>query len=361
MSVRDTTAPSRSGHRTPEPAAFGPTVARLLVQGFVRGLEPCGVDASRVLRRCDLDEASLAALPERVPYAVVRRLFLAAAEDSGEQGLGLRLAEHVRLETWEMLGYVIRSSGTLGDALLRAARYLRLLSDAAALSLHVGGERALLLYRNPYLELALPDITEFVVGVIATLGRQLSGHHHLVPLEVRFTHAPPGDMAIHARHFGAPVHFSAPHDGLLFDAALLHYEIGSRDPRLCTLLEQQADRVIRTLPEPRRIAHAVEALIAAGMPDGGASADRVAAQLKLHPKALARRLHTEGTTFRQLLEAVRREAAEGYLTVSDRTVGEVAFLLGYSEQSAFHKAFRRWTGTAPARYRHRAQASTLGA
>src|SRR5262249_24568674 len=271
MSVQDTTtAGSRLRHRTPEPCVAGPTVARLLVQGFVRGLKPCGVDARRVLRSCDLDDASLDALPERVPYTLMRRLFLAASETSGEAGLGLRLAESVRIETWETLGYVLRSSGSLGDALVRAARYVRLLSDAAALSLHVGGQRALLLYRNPYPALALPDITEFVLGVIAALGRQLSGHH-LVPLEVRFAHAPPADTPRHARLFDAPVRFAAPHDGLVFDAALLHYEIGSRDPRLCTLLEQQADRAIRTLPEPRRIAFAVEEQIAASMADGETS------------------------------------------------------------------------------------------
>lgn len=354
MSARDT---SRVRAVRSEPVIApppGPTVARLIVQQIAFGLGLLGVDGVAVLRRCDLDEAALKRLPERVPFALVVRLFAAMHAVTGEQGFGLRFAAQVLPETWEMLGYVVRSSGTLGDALLRAGRYLRLISDATELSLHVEGKRALLLYRNPYPELALPEITEFVLAVIAIIGRHLSGRN-VVPLEVRFTHAEPDDTTLHTQLFGAPVRFRRPHDGLVLDEAVLHLPIGSHDPRLCTLLERQAEQLLARLPEPRRFTRAVQDLLTSEIESGNSSADRVAAHLGLHPKTLRRRLQAEGTSHRRLLESVRRDLAERYLTVSDKTVSEMAFMLGYADPSAFHKAFRRWTGIAPDVYRRRAR------
>jgi AraC-like DNA-binding protein len=336
-----------------------PTIARLLVQRFVAALPALGVDPAPVLERVGLHRTGLEDLPDRVPYALICRLYAAAHDVTGERGLGLRCAELALPETWEMLGYVIKTSATLGDALLRAARYLRLVSDATELGLHVEGERAIVFYRNPYPGLALPEITEFVLAVIATIGRHVSGRD-MAALEVRFTHAAPPDTSQHARIFGAPVRFGCPHDALVFEAAILHLPIGSRDPRLCTLLEQQADRVIATLPEPRRLSRAVRDLLAHELPDGNPAAQHIAARLRMHPKTLSRRLRSEGTSHRRLLDAVRRDIAERQLTVSGKTVSEVAFLLGYADPSAFSKAFRRWTGTAPDSYRRRARLVPTG-
>ena len=357
MSNRDTSQPSAVQHNGASPTE--PTLARVLVQRFALGLSLLEIDVPRVLRHCGLDEAALERLPDRVPYVLIRQMYLAAQEVSGQHGIGLRVAEQVRPETWEMLGYVIRSSGTLGDALLRAGRYMRLVSDATELGLHVEGERALLLCRTSYAKLALPEVTEFILAAIATFGRHLSGVD-LIPIEVRFAHAAPADTALHARVFRAPIRFRSPHDGLVLDAALLNLPIESRDPLLCELLERQVEHVIATLPEPRRFTRAVQDALETAIVDGNPAANRIAARLGVHAKTLARRLRSEGTSHRRLLESVRRELAERYLTVSDKTVSEVAFLLGYADPSAFHKAFRRWTGTAPDGYRRRARMTFAG-
>jgi AraC-like DNA-binding protein len=342
----------RRGNGAIAAQAMGPTLARLFVQRFAAGLESLGLDVVRIFGRCDLDPARLDSLPDRLPWAVMVRLFVAAREVSRDPGIALRLAEQVQPETWEMLGYVIKSSGTLGDALLRAGRYLRLLSDATELSLHVEGERAILLHRNPYPELKLPEGAEFVLAAVTTIGGHLSGRR-LAPLEVRFQHAAPADTSIHARVFRAPVRFRQPHNALVIDEAVLHVPIGSRDPRLCTLLERQAAQLLATLPEPRRFTRAVEEIVATELHEGRIDAVHVATRLGIHPKTLSRRLKAEGTSHRRLVEDVRRDLAERYLSVSDKTVTEVAFLLGYSDASAFHKAFVRWKGVGPDVYRRR--------
>ena len=354
MSIRDTSQQASVQPNGASPTE--PTLARVLVQRFALGIGLLEIDAPRVLRRCGLDEAALERLPDRVPYALMRQLYVATQEVSGQTGIGLRLAEQVRPETWEMLGYVIRSSGTLGDALLRAGRYMRLVSDATELGLHVEGERALLLCRTSYPKLALPEVTEFTLAAIATFGRHLSGVD-LIPIEVRFAHGAPADVDLHVRMFRAPVRFRSPHDGIVLDAALLNLPIESRDPLLCELLERQVEHVIAALPEPRRFTRAVQGLLETEIVDGNPAAQRIAQRLGVHAKTLARRLRSEGTSHRRLLENVRRELAERYLTVSDKTVSEVAFLLGYADPSAFHKAFRRWTGVAPDGYRRRARVS----
>jgi AraC-like DNA-binding protein len=146
----------------------------------------------------------------------------------------------------------------------------------------------------------------------------------------------------------------------VFDAALLHLPIGSRDPHLCTLLERQAERLLASLPEPRRFTRAVKGLVASAIEEGNPGAERVAVRLGVHVRTLGRRLRGEGTTYRRLLEEVRREIAERHFTVSDKTVSEVAFSLGYAHASTFHKAFRRWTGTAPDAYRRRVRLDAAG-
>jgi len=335
---------------------MGPTISRFVVERLLGSLGPLHVEAAAILERCHLEPRDVERLPERVPFALMRDLMVAVGEVSGEPSIGLRLAEMSRAEFYEVFGYVLRASATLGDAILRTGRYLRLITDAGQLNLQVEGDRGMILYRDARPELSHPQLVEFMLAVVAVIARQMSGKH-LLPVEVRFTHAAAADPSHHAKFFGAPVLFLRPHNALVFSVELLHLPIQSRDSRLCALLERQAEQLLASLPRNGEYSTRVREALAAELRGGNPNADHIAECLGLHPRTLGRRLREEGTSHQALLDELRRDLAERHLTTSDASVGEIACLLGFADTSAFNKAFKRWNGTGPAAYRRRARLS----
>jgi AraC-like DNA-binding protein len=293
---------------------------------------------------------------EQIPLSLLYDFWEAIRQTTEQYALGLRLARLVRPETYEVFGYVLRTSATLGDALLRATRFVRLVTETVELSFYVEGERAILVHKPLFPDLLHPESSEFILGAIGMVARHLTGKH-LVPTEVRFSHPPPPDVSFHHELFECPVYFSRPHNGYVFDSALLHTPVVSHDSQLCAVLEREAEQLLAKLPKTGQLSRKVQELLSAELRGGNPNADHIAEQLGMHPKTLSRRLKSEGTTHQQLLDQLRYQLAERYLLEPNLSIGEVAFLLGYSDTSSFNKAFKRWTGTAPQFYRQKRAAS----
>ena len=322
------------------------TAAREFVRG-IAGLEYLGIDAKPALARIGLDHTTLDQLGDEMPLARVKEFWDAVIETTGEYGIGLRLARLVRPEAYEVFGCLIAASATLGEAVLRGTRLIGLVTKAVRLSFHHDGDRASLQVEPLYPELVHSEMIELLVAAPHFIAQRITGHRSLTPIEVRFTHRAPPDLSHHKRVFGsAPIRFGCPSSGLVFDGRLLDLPIQSHDSTLAAALQRQAEELIGREPTDGFRAE-VRAALAAELRGGDPSAERLAAALEMHPKTLARRLRSEGTTFRGLLDELRLQLAERYLRQPDLSVEEVAFLLGYSERSAFHRAYRRWTGRPP--------------
>src|SRR5262249_51637173 len=123
------------------------------------------------------------------------------------------------------------------------------------------------------------------------------------------------------------------------------------DAALQAILEAQVMAVIEKLPRGEATTDAVRRYLAGGLGDGQPTLEQIAPRLHMSPRTLHRRLEEEGTSFRQVLSEVRRELAARHLSEGRLAIGEIAFLLGFSEPSAFHRAFKRWTGHAPLAWR----------
>jgi AraC-like DNA-binding protein len=309
------------------------------------GLQLLGIDVRPALERIDLSPEQLGHLGDAIPLHKFRDFWQAIVDDTGQSGLGLRIAEFVHPEAYDVFGCLLAASATLGEATLRATRLIRLVTNTVRLSFHHEGDRASLSVDPLYPELVHRETVEFMVGAAGVISRRITGHR-LPAIEVCFTHAPPLDISHHERIFGAPIRFGATFNGLVFAARLLDVPIASRDSALCATLQRQADELMALEPVLGFKA-SVRAALVTELRGGDPSAERVAAALAVHPKTLTRRLKAEGTTFQRLREELRLQLAERYLRQPGLSVDEVAFLLGYSERSAFHRAFRRWTGRAP--------------
>jgi AraC-like DNA-binding protein len=168
------------------------------------------------------------------------------------------------------------------------------------------------------------------------------------PLEARFSHSPPAYADEYERILRLPVRFDAGEDGVLFPISMIDSLNPSADAALRQLLQRHAADQLARIPTNARLSQRVRACIRSMLPLGALSADAVAAQFSMSNRTLRRRLQEESTNYQEILDDVRAEMARHYLTEEKQGIDEVAFLLGFSDQSAFTKAFRRWTGKTPA-------------
>jgi AraC-like DNA-binding protein len=181
--------------------------------------------------------------------------------------------------------------------------------------------------------------------------------NEFAPLEVHLKHAPPGATAAHETYFGCPVAFESELDALLISTETLALPNRLGDEGITHFLLNHLDKELQWLESERSLAQSVHDAIVRSLSEGVPKAPALARRLGLSERTLQRRLADEGLSFQKLVDEARRELAEGLLVQSDYSLAEVAFLTGFSEQSAFNRAFRRWQNQTPATYRQAAQVS----
>lgn len=192
---------------------------------------------------------------------------------------------------------------------------------------------------------------EFTLACIVTRLRH-STKTHWSPREVHFRHeAPAGDMLSYTGLFGCPVRFGARETVMVLDASILELPNHGADELLNTVLQRHASALLETIPESDSVVEAVRAELRRSFVDGEPTMEGVAQALGLSPRTMQRRLREENTTFAEVLDEQRHQLAVRFLTDPRMGIAEVGFLLGFSDPSAFHRAFRRWTGQTPGDFR----------
>ena len=171
------------------------------------------------------------------------------------------------------------------------------------------------------------------------------------PTAVEFQHDPPADISEHLRLFRCPIEFRAATNRLSFNSSSLSVPIEQADASLCALLDRHAQELLAKYPPRDSLVDQVRSIIASEFRGGDPSLERVADQLRLTPRTLQRKLHELGTSHNDLLDQMRRQLAMRYLREREMAICEVAYLLGFSESSSFHRAFKRWTGVTPKEFR----------
>lgn len=319
-------------------------------------LDSRGHESKAFLKSQGLDPAIFLDPEARVPHAAAVSLWPAAARMTGDMNLGLHVAEGIRPGSFGILEYVVRTSDTLGMGLQRLSRYHRLMHGAAEVKLAVHHDRAILSHQLP-IPGGLPRaVSEFIVASLLIGSRQATGMHWN-PLEVRFLHSAPDDVTEYERLFGCLLRFGHSRNELVFPRDLLDAPLIKADTALQTILEAQAAAILEALPRGEAATDAVRRHLAGELGEGQPTLELIAPRLHMSARTLHRRLEEEGTSFREILTEVRREIATRHLVERRLAIGEIAFLLGFSEPSAFHRAFKRWTGHAPLAYRNVAHLS----
>ncbi|RFA25590.1 hypothetical protein CAI21_18885 [Alkalilimnicola ehrlichii] len=343
----------------------GNTTRRSPVSLSVRAVAPLltylgekGYDTEDLMRSTGTDPNSVAlGDPEaRIPHKTAIALWETAAQWVNDPDIGLHVAEGVGAGAFGVLEYALATSATLGEGIQRLIRYNRVLHDAARIDLQEQEDQAVLSHWLPLPGGAPRPVSDFVVTVWLTGFRRLTGVNW-TPLEVRFPHSEPADLSEYRRVFDAPLRFDRERSELVIPRSLLTAPVPTADPALQQIVEAQVASLLERLPAGETYTDKIQRELANEHTGFRPSLNKIATRLHVTPRTLHRRLAEEGTSFRVVVHTVRRELAERYLQEGRLTVAEIAFLLGYSEASAFHRAFKRWTGYSPLDFRSRKQSS----
>ncbi len=314
-----------------------------------------GADLQQLGHACGLPTLH-EGLPESLPVHQYVALLDTAARQLDAPFFGLQVGQRMRLSTFASYGLVLCTCADFRAAAQQTLRFEGLAHDLGRSELVVEGSVASYRWHSPWLHLpGSRHLSESVMAGIRSFANWLASDE-LPVLDVAFTHAPvPGVSAHHYEQaFGAPVHFGAALTQARFPAAVLDARVSNADTSLFeamakTAEERLAARQREALDAP--IVSAVRERIRAQLMHDSARLSEVARAMGLAERTLQRKLGEEKASFTGLLDSTRRELAEQYLRDPRITLTEVAFLLGFSQQSNFNHAFRAWFGTTPAAWR----------
>lgn len=317
----------------------------------VAGLDALGYDAERLLAAAGIAPGVVDGDPDGyVPHGAMLELWRRAREATGDDHLGIHLAAAAPIGSFEVHAYALLSSPTLRDAYRRACRYQRLIHDATNLRFEEGPEEGVLSHARPG-GLPVPrEPAEFLVTVWLRFGRLIAGEEWL-PNCVRFAHDPPPDTSEHRRLLGERVLFSSGRTALHVANRILDRVNARADRDLVRVMDRYAETALRWAPSRATLSGRVRALLAEALSSGVPAAAEVARRLNLSVRTLHRALRAEGASYRTVVEQLRRERAIELLADRHCSIAEVGFLVGFSELSAFYRAFKRWTGKTPAEVR----------
>lgn len=333
-------------------AALKPRLSARALKPIIGGLEALGHAVEPVLAEAGLARATLTELEARLPVGAGARVWQAAVARTGDERLGLHLARAAPLQSFDMHAYAMLSSPTLRDAFHRACRYQHLINEGTELTF-TGTPDGVLRHSLPGGRSVPRQPAEFLATAWLRLGRVVTGTAW-VPTEVRFAHERPADTSEYDALFGVAVQFNTGQTAMHIPAPALDLPNQRADATLVSLLDSYAATLLEQQPAFASESARVRAWLVEAHTTGAPRAEQAAKALAMSVRTLHRRLKSEGTTFQALLDQFRHEKAVSLLNARRHSIAEVAFLLGYSELSAFYRAFRRWTGTAPAKLREEA-------
>ncbi|HWU86853.1 MAG TPA: AraC family transcriptional regulator ligand-binding domain-containing protein [Kofleriaceae bacterium] len=328
------------------------TVANQFVHAVLAVSTLLGAQGDRIAAAAGIPAAALADRDGRLPVHLLIAAFDEIERATGDVTFGLHCAEIMRRSTGNVLALAITSSATFGEALLRLARYMRIIHDGAALDLIVAGAALRVRYRVAHADGPHRVAAQLTLAQLCLLGRERVGAQFRAD-GVFFRHVASPATGEYERLLQAPIAFEQPHDELLLRASLLAEPLRQADPALCRHLDRYLDRMLASAPGDPDLLARVRRAIGEDLRDGLPDIAAVARRLRTSARSLQRQLLAAGTTFQKQLDSVRHELALGYLE-EGLALAEIAFLLGYTDPSNFHRAFKRWTGMTPAEARQRA-------
>ena len=329
-----------------------PTTIGSWARFIARGLDGAGLDGKQLFLEQGLDLSEADTPSARFPVDAMSRVWRRAVELTGDEGFALTLVDYADPSMYNALGLSMISSSTLGEALQRASRFSQVATDAGTQMLRERPDGNMELVQQIPLAgtelITTYSIEAFVCTTVKIL--KIISNNEFSLLEVHFCHDQEALRDRYETFFGAPLIFNSSEYKLVFERELLDCPCEQANPALAENIDNWMQDYLTSF-EPDTLASKVRILLAEKLPDGEFQQGEVASTLAMSSRSLQRGLQKEGVSFKELLEKTRQDMAMKYIAEKELSLVEVCCLLGFSDQSNFTRAFKRWTGKTPNAYR----------
>lgn len=310
------------------------------------------VDGKALLASVGLDAEAGADPRQMVTDTAYYDLIERIAMEQDITELPLVTGASMRCDDYGALGLAFKAATTLHGSFSRVERYARLWTSVVEYELQPEGDFVwFFLHRTGTRRLGLRISNEATMASATAIAREVSPDGVFHPLEVHLQHAAPASILGHERYFGCPVRFGSDRDALLLSKKALSRDNRLGDEGITRFLLDHLDQELASIADTKSLARRTRDVIARALSEGVPKMEDVARRLGVSVRSLHRHLAEDGLSFQSLAEETRKDLAVALLKQEHYSIAEIAFLTGFSEQSAFTRAFKRWLGETPANFR----------
>jgi AraC-like DNA-binding protein len=329
----------------------GGTVLGVSSRALLSACDRLGLDTHQILAAAGVDPAFVDDPDRRVPIEQFGKLWRAAYELSNDPNLSLHAIEVLPFGAYRVIDFMIWNAPTVGDGLAKVSDYFPLINNVVRLPFLIGDRFVTFAVEAPSDPAVITrPYAEYVLAAVFLRTRfNMPEPYRLARVE--FTHPQPASVREHERIFGCPVVFGADACQLVIAREVWDSPKTGADPTLFSVLVGHARTLLDQQRADTTIVGRVRETIGAELRGGDPGLESVAKQLAMSPRTLQRRLSEHGAIFNEVLDAMRYAAAKSHLAQREIAATEVAYLLGFAEQSSFNRAFKRWSGQTPGEFR----------
>jgi len=311
-----------------------------------------GINVDDLLRKANVDKSLLSNTENKLPLEDYYCILDSAIEMTGDTFFGLHMGESADAGDLSVLGYIMASCRSVGEALEKVGKYFGIIGSVLNIYLKEEGDYAKLIYdmRKHFpnncikhcVDTGLSNFYNMIINIASE------------PVEIKEVWVkaePPEDMSEYNRVFNCPVLFNKEIAALVFPSKVLDIPLRHPNPALLSLLEHHANSFLSKIDENDYFSRKISLLLFEHIQGNNPTIDDVAKNLGMSVRVLQKKLKEEGVTFSEIATNVRQELAKSYLAEKRYTIDDITYLLGFSEPSVFRRAFKMWTGMTPGQYR----------
>ncbi|MBI3896884.1 MAG: AraC family transcriptional regulator [Gammaproteobacteria bacterium] len=330
------------------------TIQAAFFQAILRHLRMMDFDISSLIERTAFNADQLNDPDARIPRQQFFQFWQALSNRVHDPAIAVRMGEMAHPRFMGVLGGVIAGSKTLREGLHQIVHYRKLIDSEDYAAETIGQDRYTFIYIPQSPASLEPAMVELRLVTVVTLARMLT-QTNVTPIEIRFRYPAPAHIAHYERIFRCDLHFEQADNAIVWDTRSADLLLPQYNDCAQAILRRHVELLLEQLQHSDNLVGRVQQYISDTLRTGRASLDGCAAALYMGRRTLHRRLSNESTSFQKLHDMVRRQLAFKYLAEKNLSTADVATLLGFSESSAFHRAFKRWSGHNPADFslRHR--------
>lgn len=327
--------------------------ASILLRLVHEAMQVMNLDVAEIYQQCGITLEHIQDKKARLKHRANTRFWQVAEAVTGDHSIGLHVAEHIPLYRGQVLEYLFLSSQSFEDGLNRALNYQRLLSDVAQSYLNIDEMNASLVFDTALGDEVDHHFIECIMFGVIRFFKSIT-QDQFSPVCIQLIFDEPENKHEYERVFACEVEFNQTKNAIVFPKSILSYQSQHAEPELIDLHQEVAEAHVAKIKK-QDLVYEIRQVLSKQLDKKDVSLERVANVLNMTPRALRSQLSALGTSFNQVLAEYRAFLAKRLLERTQEPIEEICYLLGFSEISAFYRAFKRWTNMTPAEYRKHVQ------